>query len=614
MGLYLDYDSCTPQFTTGQETASFLCSCGILDQSWNEIHDVYTKNVGTFLLKSHEGVLYVAFSVHYMEARDGRDEECDLQIADTVLYPSLKGDDGQQALVHKGAFNRFRYFLNNTDLNARLQGLQEQVIVFVGHSIGGAVATLATIWFLEKRMKNPSPFCITFGSPLVGDVRLGEAIARQDWCGRFCHVVSQHDIVPRMLLAPIESIAEPLNVLLPHWRSTMGIESATVSDLPIQKASKALLKKVLECTESPGSPYIPSGIYMFCSMNGVACIDASEAVLKMLHYTMLSDQGWSFDRIAGACISEHTGYGEFLEDIAEDMTKYLQNAKKIASVVQNSSFEMGIALELEAIGIGSQNNRALTVLRKAGEMKKEQDTNIDKLNFQLSERQSNMAQLEWYKLCCSDLGYYDAFKEKFNKRDIDANLIIGKLASFWDEIVEMVDKHQLPSDFQSQNKWINAGNAHRKLVEPLEIANYYQKGGNSGNYLSAGVRPHRHEVLEKWLNDKNQTRTGRERRPRTKFASLTEDSCFWAHVEEALKTLQHQVLNATQIESLEKFEDYLGNMIENRSISAEIFLEGSTFIKWWQQYRELRHQSQQWQARSPLFNFMDSRGWETVGI
>ncbi|GLJ15487.1 hypothetical protein SUGI_0254270 [Cryptomeria japonica] len=58
-------------------------------------------------------------------------------------------------------------------------------------------------------------------------------------------------------------------------------------------------------------------------------------------------------------------------------------------------------------------------------------------------------------------------------------------------------------------------------------------------------RPLRHRVLEKWLDDKNQTRIERGKRgkkARTKFASLNEDSRFWARVEEALKALQQQVM------------------------------------------------------------------------
>jgi len=148
-------------------------------------------------------------------------------------------------------------------------------IIFVGHSLGGAIATLATLWVLEKRLRQSSPFCITFGSPLVGDVGLVEAVARENWAGNFFHVVSQHDIVPRTLLAPLESIAEPLISILPYWQRIMANDSKTVPDSLIQDACRTLLNNIVtnygpdSLRESDGvikrSPYRPFGTYMFCS-------------------------------------------------------------------------------------------------------------------------------------------------------------------------------------------------------------------------------------------------------------------------------------------------------------------------------------------------------------
>ena len=66
----------------------------------------------------------------------------------------------------------------------------------MGHSLGGEVATLATLWVLEKWLRQNSPFYITFGCPLEGDVGSVEAVGRENWIDNFCHVVSKHDIVP----------------------------------------------------------------------------------------------------------------------------------------------------------------------------------------------------------------------------------------------------------------------------------------------------------------------------------------------------------------------------------------------------------------------------------
>jgi hypothetical protein len=127
---------------------------------------------------------------------------------------------------------------------------------------------------------------------------------------------------------------------------------------------------------------------------------------------------------------------------------------------------------------------------KEQEKLKTSNTNVAKLAIELSEKQCSMAELEWYKERCEKedgITYYDSFKKH---KDIDANLRRVRLAEFWDEIIEMWERHELPSDFQSQNKWINAGNTYRRLVEPLDIAHYYRMSKGKGNYLSDG-RPTR---------------------------------------------------------------------------------------------------------------------------
>jgi hypothetical protein len=110
-----------------------------------------------------------------------------------------------------------------------------------------------------------------------------------------------------------------------------------------------------------------------------------------------------------------------------------------------------------------------------------------------------MAKLEWYKECWEKKDgttYYDYFKKE-DMKDMDANTRRVKLKEFWDEIIEKWEEHELPSDFKSQNKWINIVNTYRRLVEPLDIAYYYRTNENE-NYLSDG-RPNRHKVLQKWM-------------------------------------------------------------------------------------------------------------------
>jgi hypothetical protein len=267
---------------------------------------------------------------------------------------------------------------------------------------------------------------------------------------------------------------------------------------------------------------------------------------------------------------------------------------------------MGISLQLDAIGVGVQDDAARSALQAAGEAEIERNTNVDKLAISLGQKQSNMAEFEWYKERCEKedgIVYYDSFKNQTNKKDIDANRRRLKLAEFWDEIIEMWEKHDLPSDFESQNKWINAGNTYRRLVEPLDIS-YYYRTNSKGNYLLDG-RPNRHKVLQKWMEAKEKTRSSRGQRPRTKRASLTQDSCFWACVEEAWKDLkfvkqgQHQ-----NLQNLEKFEEDVTEMENALSISSDVFMEGSRFMKWWEEWKEYKkNQSPEWS--SSLYKIMD---------
>ena len=120
-----------------------------------------------------------------------------------------------------------------------------------------------------------------------------------------------------------------------------------------------------------------------------------------------------------------------------------------------------------------QNAHAPIVLQIATDIENKHNTKVAKLAIELSEKQCIMAELEWYKDSCekeNGTTYYDSFK---NDKDMNTNLHREKLAQFWDEIIQLWEGHELPSDFQSQNKGINAGIAYRRLVEPLDIAHYY---------------------------------------------------------------------------------------------------------------------------------------------
>lgn len=75
-------------------------------------------------------------------------------------------------------------------------------------------------------------------------------------------------------------------------------------------------------------------------------------------------------------------------------------------------------------------------------------------------------------------------------------------------------------------------------------------------------------------------------------ASLTEDSCFWARVEEAIISC-NLLKNGGSISAADKeahmnklkvFDVYVWDALKNYAVSPEIFLGKSSFMQWWKDY------------------------------
>lgn len=87
-----------------------------------------------------------------------------------------------------------------------------------------------------------------------------------------------------------------------------------------------------------------------------------------------------------------------------------------------------------------QNDDAPIALQMARDIENKHNTNIAKV-------QHSMAELEWYKKRSGekedDITYSDSFKKR-DRKEIEANLRMVKLALFWDNSIEMCEKHDLP--------------------------------------------------------------------------------------------------------------------------------------------------------------------------
>uniref|UniRef100_A0A0D6R0R3 Fungal lipase-like domain-containing protein n=1 Tax=Araucaria cunninghamii TaxID=56994 RepID=A0A0D6R0R3_ARACU len=611
--MFMESNGASPrlEFDAGCQVGDILVATGLLSETWNASCSAYrTAKPFVVYREEEEGRVVIAFKGYpdfEVFKGDGKFGECEIE------KNGAFGFLDEAALVHRGVLRKFMDIWENSEIQKEVLTIvkEKKTLVFTGHSLGGAIASLATLCVWEKYQRRATVFCVTFGCPLIGDDKFCQAIRCKGLTTKFCHVVSVNDIVSRVLLAPLELIHEFMLTVLPYWFKKMveGINDKinnVMADIPLSSqqiadfyfavlhhASAVVTLSKPACMTAPSSmiidsiksvfnlsPYRPFGCYLFCSKSGAVCVENHEAVLQLLYYT-LENMGASLDLAGKACISEHTEYGSCFARILSHRMRYGGLGAHLALPVATSPYDICIALQLEALGLGLHTMGPQLALQHAGEVEMRLCMNSSKQVGELSKAQRAMAELEWYKKRCRDegVGYYDSFRLQKDRKDFRANINCVRLAVFWDEIIQMLENNELPEDFPSRNKWIYSATAYRQLVEPLEIANYYRVGKHevSGHYLSTG-RPHRYQILEKWLEDKVKSEK-QERKPRTAPASLTQDSCFWAYLEELRHSFEK---NPTEsIPKLKEFEKRVMHMIDVQELSSEVFLDNSSFMIWW---------------------------------
>lgn len=146
-----------------------------------------------------------------------------------------------------------------------------------------------------------------------------------------------------------------------------------------------------------------------------------------------------------------------------------------------------------------------------------------------------MAHLEWYKKTTRSLGgYYDSYRSSSRSKGESLSKVkIVKhqesLKKFWKKFVAEAKRTDGKS-FPNQCL-LMAGNYYRRMVEQLDIAEYYRISKGQKDYWAQGRSEH-YILLEKWLQVEEPSSSRRK-----KACSFNEDSCFWAHVEEALISL-----------------------------------------------------------------------------
>ncbi|KAJ8769120.1 hypothetical protein K2173_000895 [Erythroxylum novogranatense] len=605
-------------FETSEMLATFLASTPLLSESWRLCSVANGKPSHEFVIEQIGNTTYVAFC-GVQEVLGSPDDDRNWVpfpgVCEELFSPLTYRNDGddEPVLVHVGLLHIFMSMYNNPDFrNQVLMNMQtSESIVVTGHSVGGTTASLCALWLLSGLRSTsscPSIFCITFGSPLLGNVGLSRAITRERWGGNFCHVVSKYDLMPRLLLIPIAPIISQICCLVPLWH--LCISKMLPLQLHHQVKVEIFSYVCKELQAQPGErsmmvSYWPFGNYFFCSDEGAICVDNATSVIKMMQLLFMMGS-------PSCCIEDHLKYGEYVRNVC---SQFLESRSFAKGEHPELSYDAGVALALQSSGIPWQEpsaGPARDCLKVARRMGRTPNLNCANLAIKLSKITPYRAEIEWYKALCDQsddqMGYYDSFKQRrASKREFKVNMNRHKLATFWDHVIHMMESNRLPHDFEKRNKWVNASQFYKLLVEPLDIAEYYRTGMHriKGHYINHG-RARRYQIFDRWWEGRA---VSGHNYYRSKFASLTQDTLFWARVEESREWLDNvRSQNDSGIldflwQKLDDFYRHASSLIESKEVSIDVLAKNSSYCLWEKDYKELKSQQEQW--RSQLSGFID---------
>ncbi|KAL3729066.1 hypothetical protein ACJRO7_033637 [Eucalyptus globulus] len=606
-------DAEASSFETSEMMGTFLASTPLLKEAWRLCSAANAMGSGAFVVEQVGGVGYVAFSGVQEMPVLGWDPSCTmlapLDAAGHGLFAALtrRYEGEEPVMVHSGVLHRFLHYHSRNDLQSQIDSLLDKTksIVITGHSIGGSVAFLIALSLLSflKSIFPPSVLCIGFGSPFLGNESLSRAILRERWANSFCNVVATHDILPRL------SLDQSL-IQTPHWKALirfwytfmMSPNSMNLTDFQLTEEDKAWLfsfaaanmEHLAQAGEgSRWRSFWPLGNYLFCSEEGMICLDNAVLVKKMMHLMLRTSS-------PSCVIEEHLKYGWYVERLS------LQSLGRrfIEGHLSESSYEASLSMALNSLGTSQQVLIALMAkdcLKMARQKERHPNLNAAYLATKLSKIAPYRAEIEWYKAFCDNSvkqrGYYDSFKQRgASKRESHINKNRIMLKAFWDGIVSMMDRNKLPLNFHKSLEWvIEESQLYKLLVEPLDIAEYYRLGMHmkKGHYISNG-RERRYEIFNQWWTERVVIEKLGNRR--TKYASLTQDTCFWARVEEAkewldkIKSESNPNNLAFLRDRLNEFEAYAMKLFDGKEASADVLAKNSSFSLWLKEWRALKSQ------------------------
>ncbi|XP_023743631.1 senescence-associated carboxylesterase 101 [Lactuca sativa] len=436
-----------------------------------------------------------------------------------------------------------------------LNQLIDSPLVITGQGIGGYLAILFALRHqheVDVQESNGSksakrPICITFGCPMLGNEHLQGAIAeRPQWKSSFLNVVAKTD--------PLASFF------------------------------------------SSNSPYKPFGTFLFCTESGGhAAFEDQDAILAALDAMVSSNAG-------------NSQMHDYSKELGSIRKKVLYRGPSEFSESNVTPLRAGIVFQFQEIGVLNDISNDLITEMEKKQVKIIKSKKRYEPTKKLNDMKINLTYMEWYmKTRRLKGGYYDIYKNVSDTDKVENKDVIIKpqrfLDQYWKKTVDESDLMPQKQGAKLRKRWLYNGTNYRRIMEPLDIADYYKSGRK--NYIAN--RPKHYELLEKWSEDEK-----KERKPsevRMKAASLTEDSCFWAHVEEAfisLRGLKNGDLSCNTTD-IGKFEAYLLGAINEKSLSPDVFVEGSSLMKWWSEYYAYKGSS----CNPELARFMNNGSYKS---
>ncbi|KAI3673468.1 hypothetical protein L6452_39587 [Arctium lappa] len=509
---------------------------------------------------------------------------------DHDLFPSLQRiGEGRLAKVNEAFLQRFKDLLNKSRFRTEVEKAVKEgkKIILTGHSSGGAIASFATLWILEEYTRKQAikvPIrCVTFGSPLIGDGNLTHAVRRQNWAARFTHFVTEHDIVPRLMLAPKISVHEHLPDILKWFQQKLNPanhklrnflkkttrepevtvsrdQAAELFENVMVKASVVARNAAFDLMEPTNlltgklssdyvkvSPYTPFGTYVFCVRDGTQlAVESPDAVLRLLFFFLqLTDERDDLADVALDRLAESLSY-------EEELNKGFRRAD-LNDVELDETARWCLMAAEEAEKRKKENEKLIDASRRVNRLDQRRSGGT-RTNEKIIEDIHDAIRGYKERHAEGRTDYYDAFKLQDEHQDFEANINRLELMKIWDVVVEMLMRKDLPDEFEGREEWVDLGTEFRRLVEPLDIANYYRHLKGSG-YM--GVRPKRYKFTQRWYEHTNVTG----------FESVSESN-FMGVVEELKKEVEEH-RNQTPEEVKEGFdgiEEQVANWFSDEKI------------------------------------------------